>query len=65
MKEILREIQTGQFAREFILENQGGAAVMKAERRLCREHQIEQVGEKLRSMMPWIKQNQLVDQDKN
>lgn len=65
MKEILREIQTGQFAREFILENQGGAAVMKAERRLCQEHQIEQVGEKLRSMMPWIKQNQLVDQDKN
>ena len=65
MKEILREIQTGQFAREFILENQGGAAVMKAQRRLCREHQIEQVGEKLRSMMPWIKQNQLVDQDKN
>jgi len=65
MKEILREIQTGQFAREFILENQSGAAVMKAERRLCQEHQIEQVGEKLRSMMPWIKQNQLVDQDKN
>ena len=65
MKEILREIQTGQFAREFILENQSGAAVMKAERRLCQQHQIEQVGEKLRSMMPWIKQNQLVDQDKN
>jgi ketol-acid reductoisomerase len=65
MKEILKEIQTGQFAREFILENQGGAAVMKAERRLGQQHQIEQVGEKLRSMMPWIKQNQLVDQDKN
>ncbi len=65
MKEILREIQTGQFAREFILENQSGAAVMKAERRLGEEHQIEQVGAKLRSMMPWIKQNQLVDQEKN
>ncbi len=65
MKEILKEIQTGQFAREFILENQSGAAVMKAERRLGEEHQIEQVGAKLRSMMPWIKQNQLVDQDKN
>ncbi|NKB38858.1 MAG: ketol-acid reductoisomerase [Gammaproteobacteria bacterium] len=65
MKAILKEIQTGQFAREFILENQSGAAVMKAERRLGEEHQIEQVGAKLRSMMPWIKQNQLVDQDKN
>ena len=65
MKEILKEIQTGQFAREFILENQSGAAVMKAERRLGQEHQIEQVGAKLRSMMPWIKKNQLVDQEKN
>ena len=65
MKEILKEIQTGQFAREFILENQSGAAVMKAERRLGEEHQIEQVGAKLRAMMPWIKQNQLVDQEKN
>ena len=65
MKAILKEIQNGQFAREFILENQAGAATMKAERRLGREHQIEQVGSKLRSMMPWIKQNQLVDQDKN
>jgi len=65
MKEILREIQSGRFAREFILENQSGAAVMKAERRLGREHQIEQVGARLRSMMPWIKQNKLVDQDKN
>ncbi len=38
---------------------------MKAERRLGKQHQIEQVGAKLRSMMPWIKQNQLVDQEKN
>jgi ketol-acid reductoisomerase len=65
MKEILKEIQTGQFAREFILENQGGAAVMKAQRRLGREHPIEVVGEKLRSMMPWIRQNRLVDKEKN
>jgi len=65
MKAILKEIQNGQFAREFILENQAGAATMKAERRLGKEHQIEQVGSKLRSMMPWIRQNQLVDQDKN
>ena len=65
MKEILNEIQTGQFAREFILENQSGAPVMKAMRRLSREHGIEVVGEKLRSMMPWIKANKLVDQEKN
>ncbi|MCG8324948.1 MAG: ketol-acid reductoisomerase [Thiotrichales bacterium] len=65
MREILREIQTGQFAKEFILENQSGAASMKAMRRLTAEHPIEQVGEKLRSMMPWIKANKLVDQEKN
>ena len=65
MKEILTEVQTGQFAREFILENQAGAPVMKAMRRRSREHQIEVVGEKLRSMMPWIKANKLVDQEKN
>ena len=65
MKEILREIQTGQFAKEFILENQSGAASLKAMRRISREHQIEVVGEKLRSMMPWIKANKLVDHDKN
>jgi len=65
MKEILQEIQTGQFAREFILENQAGAPVMKAMRRRSREHQIEVIGEKLRSMMPWIKANKLVDQEKN
>ena len=65
MKEILKEIQDGRFAREFILENQSGTAVMKAQRRLSREHQIEQVGERLRSMMPWIAANKLVDRDKN
>jgi ketol-acid reductoisomerase len=65
MKKILAEIQDGRFAREFILENQSGTAVMKAQRRLSREHPIEQVGERLRSMMPWIAANKLVDQDKN
>jgi ketol-acid reductoisomerase len=65
MKEILKEIQTGQFAREFILENQSGAASLKAMRRISREHPIEVVGERLRSMMPWIKANKLVDQEKN
>ena len=65
MKKILNEIQTGRFAREFILENQSGTPVMKAERRRCQEHQIEQVGAKLRSMMPWISKDRLVDQSKN
>ncbi len=65
MKKILSEIQSGAFAREFILENQAGAPVMKATRRLTREHQIEVVGEKLRSMMPWIKANRLVDKSRN
>ena len=65
MREILAEIQSGKFAREFILENQAGTPVMKAMRRTSREHPIEQVGERLRSMMPWIKQNKLVDRDKN
>ena len=65
MKKILKEIQTGEFAREFILENQAGAATLKAKRRLGREHPIEQVGARLRDMMPWIKANKIVDQTKN
>lgn len=65
MKKILAEIQQGEFAKEFILENQSGAASLKAKRRISREHGIEVVGEKLRSMMPWIKANKLVDHEKN
>ena len=65
MRKILREIQTGEYAREFILENRAGAPMLKSSRRLASEHQIEVVGSKLRSMMPWIKKNQLVDQGKN
>jgi len=65
MKKILTEIQTGEFAREFILENQSGAAKFKALRRIGREHQIEQVGARLRDMMPWIKANKIVDKSKN
>lgn len=65
MKAILQEIQTGDFAREFIMENQTGTPKMKAMRRMSKAHQIEQVGERLRAMMPWIKQNQLVDREKN
>ncbi|OQW94828.1 MAG: ketol-acid reductoisomerase [Beggiatoa sp. IS2] len=65
MRKILKEIQTGEFAREFIMENQTGAPTFKAKRRIAREHQLEKVGEQLRNMMPWIKANKLVDKTKN
>lgn len=65
MRKILREIQTGEYAREFILENQAGAPMLKSSRRLASEHPIEQVGGQLRGMMPWISKNKLVDQGKN
>jgi ketol-acid reductoisomerase len=65
MRKILQEIQSGQFAREFILENQAGTATMKAMRRLGAEHEIEKVGSRLRGMMPWIGANKLVDHDQN
>ena len=65
MKEALVRIQTGEYAKEFILENRAGAPTLLSRRRLMAEHPIEQVGEKLRAMMPWIKANKLVDQTKN
>ncbi len=65
MKRILTEIQNGEFAREFILENQAGASTLKAKRRLGKEHPIEEVGARLREMMPWIKANKIVDKTKN
>jgi ketol-acid reductoisomerase len=55
MKKILHEIQSGQFAREWILENKAGAASFKAVRRKEREHPIEKVGLQLRRLMSWIK----------
>ena len=61
MRKILKEIQTGQYAQEFLLENKTGATKLGAMRRIGREHQIEIVGGKLREMMPWIKANRLVD----
>ncbi|MBI2959880.1 MAG: ketol-acid reductoisomerase [Betaproteobacteria bacterium] len=65
MRRILKEIQTGAYAQEFLLENQTGATKLNALRRIGRSHQIEIVGAKLREMMPWIKKNKLVDQTKN
>ncbi len=65
MRKILKEVQTGEFAREFILENQAGAPTLKSRRRIAAEHPIEEVGARLREMMPWIKANKLVDRSKN
>ncbi len=65
MKRILSEIQTGRFAREFVGENQAGAPSIKAMRRISAEHPIEEVGERLRGMMPWIQKNRLVDKSIN
>ena len=61
MKKILREIQTGDFAKEFVLENRAGGPYMKARRRLEAEHPIEEGGARLRGMMPWITEKRLVD----
>jgi ketol-acid reductoisomerase len=65
MRRILKEIQTGVYAQEFLLENATGATKLNAMRRIGREHQIEIVGEKLRAMMPWLKKDRLVDRSKN
>ena len=65
MREVLKDIQTGEYAKSFILENRAGAPTLMSRRRLTSEHQIEVVGEKLRAMMPWIKANKLVDKTRN
>jgi ketol-acid reductoisomerase len=65
MKEALHNIQTGEYAKKFILEGMSNYPEMTAHRRNNAAHPIEQVGEKLRSMMPWIKANALVDKEKN
>ncbi len=65
MKRILAQVQSGEFAKEFIRENQTGAKNMQILRQRGREHPIEEVGAKLREMMPWIKSGRLVDQSRN
>jgi ketol-acid reductoisomerase len=65
MKRVLADIQTGRFTRDWMLENKVNQSSFKAIRRRNSEHQIEQVGAKLRAMMPWIAKNKLVDQTKN
>jgi ketol-acid reductoisomerase len=65
MKRVLEDITSGRFARDWMLENRVNQASFKATRRKLAEHPIEQVGEKLRAMMPWIKKNALVDKSRN
>jgi len=65
MRAALKRIQTGEYAKSFILEGQLNYPSMTARRRLTAEHPIEQVGAKLRAMMPWLAKNRLVDQSKN
>ena len=65
MKGVLNDIQSGRFARDWVLENAAGQASFKATRRREAEHQVEAVGAELRGMMPWIAENRLVDKSKN
>jgi ketol-acid reductoisomerase len=65
MKEILYRIQSGEYAKDFVLENRAGAPTLLSRRRMTAELQIEKVGARLREMMPWIKRNRLVDTSKN
>ncbi len=65
MKRVLADIQQGKFVRDFILDNRAGNPVLKAARQLQSRHEIEEVGGRLRAMMPWIGKNALVDKAKN
>jgi ketol-acid reductoisomerase len=65
MKKILEDIQSGKFVKDWMLENRVNQTSFKAMRAKCASHPLEQVGEKLRAMMPWIKQRALVDRSRN
>jgi ketol-acid reductoisomerase len=65
MKAILEDIQSGRFARDWMVECAAGQPSFKATRRRDAEHPIEEVGARLRAMMPWIAKNKLVDQARN
>jgi ketol-acid reductoisomerase len=65
MREVLKEIQSGAFAREFILENRAGKPGFQAMRRIAAEHPMEEVGARLRGLMPWLQEKRLVDRSKN
>ena len=65
MKKVLEDIQSGRFTRDWMLENKVNQTSFKSTRKKASEHQIEEIGLKLRAMMPWIAENRLVDKDKN
>ena len=65
MKEVLARIQSGEYAKEFVLESRAGQPTLLSRRRTTAELPIEKVGGRLREMMPWIRKNRLVDQSKN
>jgi len=65
MKRILEEIQSGSFAKEWMLENQANRPVFNALTRRGEEHPIEEVGRRLRALMPWMSKGRLVDKTKN
>ena len=65
MKGILKRIQTGEFVHNWMNECAVGQPRLKAERRMSGEHSLEEVGARLRGMMPWIAENALVDKSKN
>jgi ketol-acid reductoisomerase len=65
MKEILERIQSGEYAKEFVLENRAGATTLLSRRRQTAELPIEKIGARLREMMPWIRRNRLVDTSRN
>jgi ketol-acid reductoisomerase len=65
MKEILGEIQSGTFAKEFILENRSGNVQFRALRKRGESHPMEKIGEKVRNLIPWLKEERLVDRSKN
>ena len=62
---MLADIQEGRFVNDFMLDNKVGQVKLKAARAKGAAHPIEEVGERLRGMMPWLKENKLVDKDKN
>jgi ketol-acid reductoisomerase len=65
MQKILADIQSGKFVKDWMLENKVGQTSFKAMRAKCDNHQMEEVGKRLRAMMPWIAERKMVDKSKN
>ncbi len=65
MRKVLKDVQEGRFVNQFMLDNQAGNPILKSKRRISAEHPIEEVGARLRAMMPWIGANKLIDKSKN